>query len=223
MLKKICQSPSNGRHGFTLIELLVVIAIIAVLAAMLLPALKGARERARDLLCKGNLKSIGTYQANYRIDWNDYFPPAYRYGTAPVVAWPDLLQIEASAQPNLICPTAKALRMHPAGTYLTHSYHQNTSLCPWQSAPLMKISRLTEPSRTLMSTDKTGWGVGFDKIDSFSGASDASFIHANGTMTNTLYVDGHTSSMQPVLSAAEAEREMAIDYYSWGAVKCLYK
>ena len=63
------------KSSFTLIELLVVIAIIAILAAMLLPALNGAREKARTTGCQNNLKSINTSIQSYVDDNKDYYFP----------------------------------------------------------------------------------------------------------------------------------------------------
>ncbi len=68
------------RNAFTLIELLVVIAIIAILAAMLLPALASAREKARRGACMSNLKQIANGIESYVSDYGGYFPCYDGYG-----------------------------------------------------------------------------------------------------------------------------------------------
>ncbi|NMA21674.1 MAG: DUF1559 domain-containing protein, partial [Lentisphaerae bacterium] len=67
-------SPLPRKQCFTLIELLVVIAIIAILAAMLLPALQTAMEQARLVKCLGNMKQLGIAVLQYTDASNDYLP-----------------------------------------------------------------------------------------------------------------------------------------------------
>lgn len=110
------------RNKFTLI----VIAIIAILAGMLLPALNSARNKAREALCMGNMKQIGTAIANYVGDSDDMLPPvcnaSNQYFRDYFHRYLGIAEYETAQKGVLFCPTHDIVPPVNANTKYYSSY-----------------------------------------------------------------------------------------------------
>ena len=175
--------PAKRSAGhFTLIELLVVIAIIAILAAMLLPTLSGAKRTANAAVCANQLRQLGIFNALYaeenrgqippmfdpanlaaNISWGSYLAatvagdPSFSITGNSVFRWNNAEGAQANAigyRSAFSCP--EAVRAHASPPLITPSFGRNLYLCDDPSYPWVASPRLDQcssPAQTLFLMD----------------------------------------------------------------------
>lgn len=224
-----------GENNFTLIELLVVIAIIAILAAMLLPAMNQARETAKKASCIANEKQIGQVFFNWAGDHDGYMlglntPSPYKApfgpGTKPAgYSWSYILVKEgyfnfqkAPTPAGTIfgCPS-----WTPGSTATVESatdwrlsdpnYGYNAYWLGWTSGTdhyFHRITQIERPTDTIAFTDSN---MGIYSLPHWTIAYLPKFRH--GKNTNVLWGDGHVSS-QTDMELLKHSRQSVTSYYA---------
>ena len=212
------QLPGPSACAFTLIELLVVISIIALLIAILLPALSNARKAAQATQCLSYQKTIGTVFNIYAGENRDYMPYAYDYGVVWYMssrAW--LAQYGGDAALKMDCPSYRLMYKTGFGNYALNTrvapYNGSDSSAPGYK-PYKRIVDVIKPAKALVMVDciyegtniNSTWQFATSEVlapigGTYASSSNLDYRHAGAC--NMLYVDGHAAANKNLLSATD--------------------
>lgn len=188
---------------FTILELLIVIAIITILASLLLPSLSRAKEKSREVLCRGNFKQTAICLDMYSGDNYSHFPLGYNgLGTLTINRyWFDLLKEYANAKPGPAYPyyrntifECKSDTDRVIGGTESTSYIYAFIFWTYYSTNDIFALKISSPSTTGILAD--GWGstvMPYRVVADVEKGRDSSMQlrirHSKGT--NILFCDGH--------------------------------
>ncbi len=159
----VLKEDGGARHSFTLIELLVVIAIIAILAALLLPALVSANEKARRASCQSGLKQLGLAVTMYGGDNQDKVPTGIRDDGGEHTIWIGTNTFNAIKQysgTNMsTCPSlASTFQYYLLGVGWVIGYSYNGGhTTPWSPPVWVSPKKLTDYPLLVLACDLNAW------------------------------------------------------------------